>query len=321
MAAKAEITEIRKRWEREESKFVRPFKSADDYLKDAAFRLYEGAEFAEGPVFQVDSVDRERLAPAIRLAAPPIELEELVGAPMKDLLMIVSIEDRVLKRSTVLQTRKIAEVTGEVIELGDDVREATSWAGDTRLHIAVVLSRDRKAAVGLAQRAGSWVAKKTFQITRMRNNATFSITPVDEAWFQTRGLPASTTYYVEMLGQDLNQPCDSMPDLAKVYISQSLNAALARDEDSAITKALIKGIYVDVVSTILAVGYCNLEGELVPDSILDVVSARLTKATNTSYIKLTEYARENNGARLRAVIQAEAELTRIMLAASGRKSV
>ncbi len=188
MAAKVEITEIRKRWEREESKVVRPFKSADDYLKDAAFRLYEGDAFSEGPVFQVDSVDRERLVPAIQLAAPPMELAELVGVSMKDLLMIVSIEDRVLKQATVLQTHKIAEVTGEVIELGNDVREATSWVGDTRLHIAVVLSRDRKAAVGLAQRAGSWVAKKTFQITRMRNNATFSITPVDEAWFQTRGL-------------------------------------------------------------------------------------------------------------------------------------
>lgn len=319
MAVKAEINQIRKRWEREESKVVRPFKSADDYLKGAAFRLYEGAEFAQGPVFQVDSIDKELLSLAIQLATPPKELEELVGTPLKDLSLLVSIEDRILKQATILQTHKITEVTGGAIELGDGAREATSWMGDTRLHIAVVLAKDRKAAVGLAQRAGSWVAKKTFQITRTRNNATFSITPVDEEWFVKHGLPESTAYYVEMLGEDLNQPCDSMPDLVKVYISQSLNAALARDEDSPVTKALIKGIYIDVVSTILTVGYGKLEGEVMPDSILDVVSGRLTKATNISHKKLMEYARESHGARLKAVVQAEAELTRNMLAASGRR--
>lgn len=320
MAAKAEGTEIRKRWEREESKVVRPFRSADDYLKDAAFRLYEDADFAEGPVLQTDSVDKDRLAPAIQLAAPPKELEELVGAPLKDLSLFVSIEDRILKQATALHTHKITDVNGEIIELGEAAKETASWAGDTRLHVAVVLSKDRVAAVGLAHRAGSWVAKKTFQITRTRDNATFSITPVDEAWFTKRGLPALTTFYVDMLGQDLNQPCDSMPDLVKVYISQALNAALARDEDSPVAKALIKGIYVDVVSTILSAGYINLEGDVLPDSILDVVSGRLTKATGISQKKLMEYAKENSGARLRAVVQAEAELTRSMVAASGRRS-
>lgn len=321
MATTQEATEFTKRWEREESKVVRPFKSAEDYLSDTAFRLYADASFEEQPVVQVDSIDRERLSPAIQVTAPPKQLEEIVGATLEDLTLLVSIEDRVLKHTTLLHSSNLAEVVSGPIELGESALECASWTGATRIHVAAVLSKNRKAAVGLAQRAGSWIAKKTFTVTRTRDNATFSLIPVDEDWFKSKGLPASTTYFVEMLGTDLNQPCDTMPDLVKVYISKSLNAALARDEESPAAKALIKSIYVDVVTTILTIGFNNLQPGAIPlqDSILDVVSTRLTKATGTPGAKLIKFAKDGSGTQLQAVIQAEAELTRTMLAATGRR--
>ncbi|MEO6021682.1 MAG: hypothetical protein ABIP64_00895 [Burkholderiales bacterium] len=321
MPTAVETTEITKRWEREESKVVRPFKSAENYLSDAEFRLYADASFEPRPVIQVDSIDRERLSPAIQVTAPPKDLEESVGALLKDQTLLVSIEDRVLKHTTVLHSANLAEVVSGPIELGESALECASWTGATRIHLAVVLSKNRKAAVGLAQRAGSWIAKKTFTVTRTRDNANFSLTPVDEDWFKAKGLPASTTYFVDMLGTDLNQPCDTMPDLVKVYISKSLNAALARDEESPVAKALIKSIYVDVVTTILTVGFNNLQTGVVPhpDSILDVVSTRLTKMTGIPGAKLIQFAKDSSGTQLQAVLQAEAELTRTMLVASGRR--
>lgn len=319
MATAEGINEYIRHWEREESKVVRPFKSADDYLKDTALRLYVDDDFEERPVIQVDSIDRERLFPSIQLSAPPEELEEIVGAPLKDLTLFVSIEDRVLKNNTVLHSANLANAKTEVIELGESAREYASWAGDTRIHISAVLSKNRKAPVGLAYRAGSWVAKKTFSITRTRDNANFSINPVDEAFFKSRGLPPRTTYFVEMVSTDLNQPCDTMPDLVKVYMNQAVHAALARDEDAPLSKALIRSIYVDVVTNILTVGFTTLQGEVLPNSILDVVSTRLTKATGIPPAKLTQFAKDNTGTQLQAIIQAEAELTRVMVAASGRR--
>lgn len=319
MATPEVIAEKSRPWEREESKVVRPFKSADDYLKDAAFRLYVDKDFDERPVIQVDSIDRERLSPSIQISAPSGDLEEIVGAPLKDLTLIVSIEDRVLKNTTVLHSANLATAKTELIDLRKSALEHASWAGDTRIHVSAVLSKTRKAPVGLAYRAGSWVAKKTFSITRTRDSTNFSINPVDEDFFKSRGLPPRTTYFVEMVSTDLNQPCDTMPDLVKVYMNQTVHAALARDEDAPLSKALIRSIYVDVVTNILTVGFTTLQGEILPNSILDVVSTRLTKATGVPANKLSQFATDNTGTQLQAIIQAEADLTRVMVTASGRR--
>jgi hypothetical protein len=319
VAANEPPSEFVRAWEREESKVVRPFKADDDYLKEAAFRLYADADFEQGPVFHIDSIEKERLAPAVRLGTPPKDFAELVGIVAKDLSLLVSIEDRVFKNTVVSRDIHFDDIADGIIELGDDAVESASWMGDTRIHLAIVLTKNRKAAVGLAQRAGSWVAKKTFQITRTRDNANFSIVPVDENWFKSRGLPPSTTYYVDMLGADFNQPCDAMPELVKVYIAQSLNTALARDEESPIARALIKSIYVDVVTSILTVGFAALQSDVLPNSILDVVATRLTKATGVPEAKLMQFAKDNSGTQLQAIVQAEAELTRTMIAASGRR--
>lgn len=320
MATSQSVTGLEKRWEREESRVVRPFLSAEDYLRDAALRLHVGDDFDPNPSIHIESIDRSRLSPAIRVAAPPKELEELVGVPSKELVLIVSIEDRVLKSTTIAHSVSLAQVADEIIELGDSALEYAGWSGDMRIHVAAVLGKDRKAALGLAYRVGSWIARKTFSITRARDSANFSITPVDEEWFKSRGLPPSTTYYVEMLSTDLNQPCDSMPDLVKVYLHQSVHTALARDEDTPVARALVKSIYTDVVSSILTVGFANLQADqLLPGSILDVVSGRLAKATGVSLEKLMQFAKDTGGTHLQAVIQAEAELTRAMVTASGRK--
>ena len=86
-------------------------------------------------------------------------------------------------------------------------------------------------------------------------------------------------------------------------------------------KALIKAIYVDVVSTVLATGCANLEGsDVEPGSILEVVTSKLEKSTGLNAAHLCQLAIESAGSRLRAVIQADIELTRALVSAAQRKA-
>jgi hypothetical protein len=143
---------------------------------------------------------------------------------------------------------------------------------------------------------------------------------VEPEYFEKLGLPAETTYLVEIADPDLNQPCENLPDLVKVSVAQSVHSALARDEESSMAKALIKSIYVDVVTTVLATGYSNLSSDVQPDSIIEVVTLKLQKSTGLSAERLRQLAKENAGAALRAVVQADIELTRALVSAAQRKA-
>jgi len=314
----ADVGSAQTRWERQESRVVRPFKSAEEYLSDSRLRLYADGDFVDDPIIQIENIQTDRLALAVKIPAPSGEFSDAVGVELRDLALLVSIEDRTFKNSWILHREKLSEFTGGVVDL-KGIDERMSWASDTRLHISVVLSKTRNASVGLASRAGSWLAKKTFFIKRPTDTSTFRITSVTEEYFRTRGLPPKTTYFVDIQDPDLNQPCENMPNLINVCMHETAYAALAKDDASIVAKALIRNIYVDVVSTILTAGCNSLNGEVQTNSILDVVSRRLMKATGVSLEKLKQFAVDSGGAPLRAVIQAEADLTRIVVAAMSRR--
>lgn len=305
-------------WERQESRVVRPFKSTDNYLADCRLRLYADADFVDGPVVQTDGIQRDRLSLALKIPTPPRDLEEAVGAEMKELCLLVSLEDRTFKNSPVLFSKKMSEFTGELVEVSD-IDERVSWSNDTRVHVALVLARNRKAGVGLARRAGSWLARKTFLLKLPHDTSTFQITPVNDEYFKKLGLPGSTTYFVSIQDPDLNQPPESVPELVKVYMHESVHSTLARDDESVIAKALIRNIYVDVASTILSAGFSSVEGDIDPNGILGLVSKRITKVTGIGLEKLRKFAQDNGGAQLRAVIQAEAGLSKSVIAAASRR--
>jgi hypothetical protein len=77
---------------------------------------------------------------------------------------------------------------------------------------------------------------------------------------------------------------------------------------------------VDVVTTVLATGYANLVGDIQPDSILEVVVSKLAKSTGVSVERLRLLAKDSAGAQLRAVVQADVELTRALVSAAQRKA-
>lgn len=316
-------TKTKTRWHRQESRPVRPFRSAAEYLADVGLRLYPDEEFKNGDSVQIASIDKDRLAIAVKVPPVPVNIEDLVGISPNALRLVVTLEDRAFKDSGVAVNVALADIAGasRIFDIGGEIASLMSWAGETRVHIAVVLSEARIGEVGTAQRVGSWVARKTFSVGNPRDTASFSIDAVEPEYFEKRGLPSATTYLVEINDPDLNQSCVNLPDLVKVSLAKDVHAALARDEESPMAKALIRSMYVDVVTTVLATGYASLgAGTAVEqDSILDVVTTKLVKSTGMSAEKLRLLAGETAGSQLRAVVQADIEFSRALISAAQRR--
>lgn len=306
-------------WERQESRVIRPFKSAGAYLSDCRVRLHSDDDFSEGPVVLSENVQRDRLALALRVPLPPADMEDAVGARLSELSLVVSLEDKVFKKAAVLWNRKLSEHKSEFIELGE-IDSRISWASGTQLHVAVVLAQNRKAGIGLARRAGSWVAKKSFVLKGPGDTSSFQIEAVNDDFFKKLGLPGSTTYFVSIQDPDLNQAPENVPHLVKVFMHEDVYWALAKDEDSIVAKAMIRNIYVDVTSTILCAGFSAVREEIDPAGILGLVAKRITKSTGITLDKLRAFAKDGGGAQLRAVIQAEASLNRSVIAAASRRA-
>ena len=49
-------------WRTQESRSVRPFRSAESYLRDAGLRLYNDEDFGTLESLQVESIEREKLS-------------------------------------------------------------------------------------------------------------------------------------------------------------------------------------------------------------------------------------------------------------------
>jgi len=307
-------------WRTQESRSVRPFRSADDYLKEVGLRLYNDEDFRIAESIQVDAIDIAKLAVAVRIPPMPSDFEDVVGIPPAALLLIVSLEDRLYKDSVVATKLPLHDIrTVRVIETDSEMTRALSWAGDIRVNVAVVLAEPRKGGVGTAQRVGSWVARKSFSVGKPRETTSFTVNVVDPDYFEQRNLPRTTAYLVEVQDPDLNQPCEYLPDLVKVSLTKDVHSALARDESSPVSKAIIKAIYVDVVTTVLVAGYSGLTGQLQDDTILHVVTKRLEKETGVTPDRLWKLAKEPGAANLRAVVQGAADFSRALVSATQRR--
>ena len=59
--------DAKNRWHKQESRSVRPFRSADEYLKEVGLRLYADEEFSGADVIQTASIDLARMSLAVRV--------------------------------------------------------------------------------------------------------------------------------------------------------------------------------------------------------------------------------------------------------------
>jgi hypothetical protein len=309
----------KREWERSESRIVRPFRFSEGLFARCAIRLRPQDDFEEGAVLQTVKLNPEDVAPELRLDFHLEGIEEVVGLSLNDLEVMVSVEDRILKQTLVPYREGVRDCAGETVALPPARMKGISWAEEMRVSLALVLRGDREVEVGRASLAGHWLAKKTFSISRSKDTANFTIDVVPPEWFVKRGLPGDTTYLVEVFGTDLNQPCDRLGELVRVSLNESVNAVLARAEDSTVGRALIRGIYSDVVATVLSVGFSSYKGEeLLAGGVLKVVSDKLARSTGAKINDIVRRAKEPGASELRALIQSEAGLTKAMVSANLR---
>ncbi len=312
-----------KKWLRTEARTVRPFRYSEELLKKSGIRLYPEDDFVDGDVINKDDFDLARLAPEIRLDFNPDAIKEQLGLEQEQVRLIVSLEDKALKQTLLAQSMTIDEcAANEIVEIPSSVCRRLSWVGETKILISLVLANDRKADLGEATLAGNWLARKEVSVARARDTATFPIEIVSGDWFKGRGLPIETTYYVEILGDDFNQPCEQLPEMVKVYVNEAVNQVLARAEDTPAGRALVRSIYCDTAATILSHGFDNLDQgvELLQDGILQVVAERLADATGLELSAITRMAKEagSGASKLRALLQTESGLTKALASVSFR---
>ena len=312
-----------KKWLRTEARTVRPFRYSEDLLKNSGIRLYPEDDFVDGDVINKDGFDLARLAPEIRLDFNPDEIKEQLGLEQEQVRLIISLEDKALKQTLLVRNMTIEECTAnEIIEIPPAVCRRLSWVGVTKILISLVLASDRKADLGEATLAGNWLARKEITIAKPHDSATFPIEIVPGEWFKGRGLPTETTYYVEILSDDLNQPCEQLPEMVRVYVNEAVNQVLARAEDSPAGRALVRSIYCDTAAMILSHGFGNLDDgeELLQNGILEVVVQRLAEATGLELPAITRMSKEpgSGAGKLRALLQTESGLTKALASVSFR---
>ena len=306
-------------WQRSESRVVRPFKTLEAFLNDSKLRLYREDEFSAIETIQQDTIHKSRLSPQVEVAALPSNVVELVGVEPEDLNLIVSLEEPSFKVTSLAVNRPLKGFAGGPLDLDAEAVAEMNWSSDTKIHVAVVLAKSRPTRIGQAWRAGSWLAKKTFRIGKVKDSSSFEVKQVPPEYFVERRLPATTTYLVEIADPDLNVPSENLPNLLKVCVNKEVFDAMARNEESAAAQAFMKTVFIDVIVTAMATGHRNLQGELLKDGILDVLTQRLSKSSKLSMVKLQQLAREPSGAQLRAVIQAQAGLTQSIVSAIRRR--
>jgi len=313
---------IQKTWLRTESRTIRPFLFSDELLKSVAFRLTSEDEFSELESVHKEELDRDLLSPELKINLSAQDLVEQLDIDPTLLRLIISIEDKALKKCEVVYEEKIKDLSEFIIKLPKSTLSDFSWLGDTKLRISLVLAENRAGAIGKASIAGHWLAKKEFSIGKIKDTARFPITIIKpEKFKELFGLPPETTYYVDILTDDLNQPLEDIQNIVNIYITESVNNVLSREETTQAGRALNLLIYCDTAATILSYGFSQLENDthLIEDSILSLVANTLAKETGISINKIIEMAKQPGGSKLRALIQTQISLTRSLKSIGNRR--
>lgn len=314
-----------KRWQRTESRTIRPIHYSEDLLHNTAIRLKETEDFIDNvDSIQRDEIDLAELSPELLFRFSVEDVESQLGLDPDLLRLLVSIEDKALKKTVLAHTCRFDEEFESQILIPKDIVDSLSWSGDTKINIAVVLADDRNASVGQASHAGQWLAMKTISVIRERNSATFPIEVVNGEVFVAKGLPPDTTYYVEIVSDLFNDPASAMNDLVRIYVNESINPTLDKAKDNSAGRALLLNMYCDAAASILEAGYAPLESasEIEEGSILKTVTDKLSASTGISPENIFKLSKDLGGSsRLRALLQSECGLSRTLSSATFNKVI
>lgn len=304
-------------WDRSESRVFRPFRDAGSYLRNTMLRLHDEDAFSPDERRRIDDIDPNQVAPTIWITENAPDFGKQVGIPAEDLRLIIIVEDRLFKRSTVVLERQIPASSVE-IRLPVDEMQVASWKSDTQIHVAIVLACDRESETGLARRRGSWLAKKSFRVSRSSGVSRFPIKTAPKEWFVSQHLPATTAYFLEVFDDLAIEAEDELRGAIEVVINENVLNALSRNPRSRISRTLTEYMYTDIVTNVLIAGFDGLHERPEERSALASIVDRVSKSVGISPDRIRIAANERRRTELSAIVQAHARLDRAIIEASRR---
>jgi len=320
MNTTTENLEIKKPWFRKFSRSVRPFKYSETLLDDIEFRLNDFESFKAEPSINVNSlqIDQINLEFKFNFSIKDIESELEIDSNLVS--FNIFIEDAILKKRGVLFSKNVNELSFDekdeaTVLINKNEIHKYSWTTRTKITIALVLEQNRDIVVGQPYFAGHWLAKKEIAITEENDRPRFIFEIADPKKFKELGLPPDTSYFIKILGDDLNLPIEEVSEIIKIYLSKQLNNVLAKTEGKNLGNSLSDIIGYDLMATILSAGFSNLtpDDQLLEDGILYTTVDRASRKTGIDKKIIIKWAKEPGATKLRAMLQSYTGLSKSLL--------
>lgn len=294
---------------------MRPFKDSEDILSEVGFRLFDRDEFSVEEVLCKENMVSDQVMPAFKLDFDAEKIENDLCIPVDSVRLIISVEDRLLKKRILHTDMSASQAKSQRIDLSPDFCHQFSWVGPMRFTVALVLAENRKAPLGEASRAGNWLAKKEFVLSMTKDSSLFRIESVPPERFEQFGLLRDTAYFVHILTEDFNQSFEDLSGLFTIYMNESVSLMLSRTEESKHGQALARIVYSDIVATILGTcfSYLSLDEEVQVGGFLHTAIDRISKNTGIETRSIVAMGREPGNCRLRALLQSETGLTKALV--------
>jgi hypothetical protein len=316
----SENLEIKKTWFRKFTRSIRPFKYSEDLLDNVEFRLNDFESFKLEPSINVEQLQLDQINLEFKIKIDQPSIQEVLLIEPGLLSLNVFIDDSMLKKRGALFSKNINDLDFDennecIITIEKSEILKYSWTTKTKITLAIVLEKNRELTVGKPYLPGHWLAKKEIPITQETDRPRFVFEVVDPQKFKELGLPPDTSYFIKILGDDLNQPIDEVAEIIKIYLSKSVNNVLAKNEGKNLGNSLSDIIGYDLIATILSAGFSDLgEGEeLLEDGILFTTADRAARKTGIDRNIIIKWAKEPGAPKLRAMLQSYTGLSKSLL--------
>jgi hypothetical protein len=309
-----------KPWFRRISRTVRPFKFSNEILANVQFRINDIEDYSDIESICISDINLDAINPSFKLHINEKEIEETLDLSIKDLNLIVSINDSVVKRIDLIFNENLEKLNLDsddnyVIEIPPSEVIKYSWSNKTKITIALVLNESKETRLGKPYLKGHWLSRKDFSLVHTVNAPKFNFQVIKPEQFKDMGLPSDTCYYISINGDDLNMPREEFQEVIKVYISEPINNFLAKNDSNPHGKTLSHIIAYDLAATILSYGFSNLpeDHEIQENSILHAAAFNLSKEVGKDIREIKAWAKEPGATKLRSVYQSQMKLSKILL--------
>lgn len=294
-------------WRKSATKDVRPFFGAatlESSVELAEIRLYEDGPFMADTAHAVEPSDGQPLEIVIR---PNLALPADMPMAKGDLVLAVTAVQPFMKKTVVVDARKVSGKIPDEIAIGSDVIDTLGGGSNLTIEVALCLGKQQAKKPGRPFLLGHWLSKKSFTIKAPKLAEDFPIQPMtDDEWKQI-GYPAKTLYYVQYIG-GFNDPIAKDSHFAKVYIHSDVHKKLTLESAQRLAKPIMASLAAEITGQIIAASMTEWEGAEEPttNSPLSAFLKRIGRIDPAfTFEKFKAFAKEPGMPRLKALLHAD----------------